>query len=106
MSRAETRDSETWRFGRGGDWVRGRRNRGSERAVVEGDEGGVEAGVGREERGGGVLEKEKGGGGVFLVGGVVLLNRRKRCDILRPDVSHWRTLRSERIDSKKLGMVR
>lgn len=59
-----------------------------------------------EERGGGVVGKRKVGGGVGFVGGVVLLDRRKRCDILRPDVSHWRTLRSERIDSKKLGMVR
>ena len=35
---------------------------------MEGDEGGVEAGVGREERGGGVLEKEKGGGGGVVFG--------------------------------------
>jgi len=51
----------------------------------------------------GLWGKRKRGG---FVGGVVLLNRRKRCDILRPDVSHWRTLRSERIDSEKLGMAR
>lgn len=54
-------------MGGGGGW---RRNRRSERAVVEGDEGGVEAGVGREERGGGVVGKEKGGG-VFVRGSCV-----------------------------------
>jgi len=48
--------------GGGGGW---RRNRRSERAVVEGDEGGVEAGVGREERWRGCGERERGGGGFW-----------------------------------------